>query len=112
MFYTSITMFIQLFTTMKVGEPVNRKKLSRRSLAKITNKTNLIKEITGQYEATLDHYGSVLDTKPIVEEENIPIDEWIKKPDDKKEKKSSDDSIENKAQQVSLVDENSKNKLK
>lgn len=101
MLYTSLTMFLELLSTPRTKQISGRKKHPRRiPLSKIVNKQDLDQEIKKQYQAMLSYYHNDLDTKKIVEAENIPINEWIKTSNDKKtqDKDSSpfSDSQENK----------------
>jgi len=94
-------MFLELLATPHTKQISGRKKHPRRvPLSKIANKQDLNQEIEKQYRTMLFHYHNDLDTKKIVEAENIPINEWIKTSTDKKvqnkDNSSPLDSQENK----------------
>ncbi|ATG97218.1 TSUP family transporter [Mesoplasma lactucae] len=89
MFYSSFTMLFGYFKNRKAAneQKENEKKTNKRQpLGKIRNKANLTNEIRQQYLDTLNKYKNSLDTKEIVEKENLPKEEWVKNPNsDKRE---------------------------
>jgi len=69
-------MFLELLSAPRTKQISGRKKHPRRiPLSKIVNKQDLDQEIKKQYQAMLSYYHNDLDTKKIVEAENIPINE-------------------------------------
>ncbi|ATG97217.1 TSUP family transporter [Mesoplasma lactucae] len=112
MFYSSITMFIQYFQNRKTaGEKAEamKKRNKRKSLTKV-NKQDLTPTINQQYEKTLDRYSNDLDTKSIVEQENIPMDEWVKNPNSEEDLVS--DSVDKVLKDIDTSKPNPKRKTK
>ena len=94
MLYTSLTMFLELLATPHTKQNSRRKKHPRRlPLSKLANKQDLDQEIEKQYQTMLSYYHNDLDTKKLVEAENIPINEWIKTSNDKKSEDKDDPSL-------------------